>query len=117
MSAAELHAVDYAMSPAGILHLIGRHPSEGSTLCGVNARAKTLAKGVWTVRGSGENAEAVCLPCRIALRQSNQAGDRLGNTMALEGVDRCACGCKYWENDRCCDCDEPWSPEARGEDV
>ena len=30
--------------------------------------------------------------------------DHLGNTMALEGCDRCFCGCKYWENDRCVDC-------------
>lgn len=28
----------------------------------------------------------------------------LGNTIAQEGVDRCWCGCKYWENDRCIDC-------------
>jgi hypothetical protein len=29
---------------------------------------------------------------------------KLGNKVAQEGVDRCACGCKYWENDRCIDC-------------
>jgi hypothetical protein len=28
----------------------------------------------------------------------------LGNAVRQEGVDRCACGCKYWENDRCIDC-------------
>ncbi len=28
----------------------------------------------------------------------------LNNKIALEGVDRCDCGCKYWENDRCVDC-------------
>ncbi len=27
-----------------------------------------------------------------------------GNTYAREGVDRCPCGCKYWENDQCIDC-------------
>lgn len=27
-----------------------------------------------------------------------------GNTVAREGNDRCACGCKYWEFDRCIDC-------------
>ena len=27
-----------------------------------------------------------------------------GNTIARDGVDRCDCGCKYWENDRCIDC-------------
>jgi hypothetical protein len=27
-----------------------------------------------------------------------------GNQVAREGCDRCICGCKYWENDRCVDC-------------
>lgn len=30
--------------------------------------------------------------------------ERLGNTEAREGCDRCYCGCKYWERDRCIDC-------------
>jgi hypothetical protein len=29
----------------------------------------------------------------------------LGNRFADEGLDRCVCGSKYWENDRCVDCD------------
>jgi hypothetical protein len=29
---------------------------------------------------------------------------RLGNKVRDSGADRCACGCKYWENDRCIDC-------------
>lgn len=28
----------------------------------------------------------------------------LNNVIAREGCDRCVCGCKYWENDRCIDC-------------
>jgi hypothetical protein len=32
------------------------------------------------------------------------APDRLGNLIAQEGCDRCFCGCKYWEHDRCVDC-------------
>lgn len=28
----------------------------------------------------------------------------LGNKYAQEGLDRCVCGSKYWENDRCVDC-------------
>jgi hypothetical protein len=31
--------------------------------------------------------------------------DRHGNTIAREGVDVCSCGCKYWHDDRCIDCD------------
>lgn len=34
--------------------------------------------------------------------------DNHGNVIAREGATRCACGCKYWENDRCIDCgDKP----------
>ena len=31
--------------------------------------------------------------------------DDHGNLVARENIDRCHCGCKYWENDHCCDCD------------
>jgi hypothetical protein len=30
--------------------------------------------------------------------------DSHGNYVAEEGVTLCACGCKYWEHDRCTDC-------------
>ncbi len=30
--------------------------------------------------------------------------DRHGNTVAVEGCDRCRCGAKYWEHDRCVSC-------------
>lgn len=30
--------------------------------------------------------------------------DQHGNKVAREGCDRCFCGCKYWEKDRCVDC-------------
>lgn len=30
--------------------------------------------------------------------------DALGNTIAREGLDRCVCGSKYWENNICIDC-------------
>lgn len=42
--------------------------------------------------------------------------DRLGNTIAREGCDRCDCGCKYWENDRCIDCGQHISKISREED-
>lgn len=32
------------------------------------------------------------------------AADRHGNRIARDGVHRCWCGCKYWEDDRCIDC-------------
>lgn len=35
---------------------------------------------------------------------SNRKSDQLGNEIAQEGCDRCFCGCKYWEYDRCVDC-------------
>ena len=42
-----------------------------------------------------------------------QRNARLGNLKADEGCDRCACGCKYWEFDRCIDCGVVWTREAR----
>lgn len=47
-----------------------------------------------------------------------------GNQKAREGSDRCYCGCKYWEQDRCIDCgtsieeclrDPEWVAENREE--
>ena len=35
---------------------------------------------------------------------SNRKSDHHGNVEAREGCDRCYCGCKYWEFDRCVDC-------------
>jgi hypothetical protein len=29
---------------------------------------------------------------------------KLGNKVRTSGVDRCPCGCKYWEHDACIDC-------------
>lgn len=34
--------------------------------------------------------------------------DKHGNQVRQDGVDRCPCGCKYWRNDRCIDCDGLW---------
>jgi hypothetical protein len=36
------------------------------------------------------------------------AKDIHGNEKALEGVDRCSCGSKYWENDTCVSCGAPF---------
>ena len=30
--------------------------------------------------------------------------DKLGNEVARSGYDRCPCGCKYYEHDKCIDC-------------
>ena len=37
------------------------------------------------------------------------------NKFATSGLERCGCGCKYWENDRCVDCDRlnPRAAEPR----
>lgn len=48
--------------------------------------------------------------------------DRLGNVLAREGCDRCVCGCKYWEKDRCVDCgthviDSPWRTAEKAADT
>lgn len=36
--------------------------------------------------------------------QTNVPADEHNNFIAREGVDRCICGAKYWENDTCTDC-------------
>jgi hypothetical protein len=36
-------------------------------------------------------------------QRASQA-DPNGNIAHTDGVDRCYCGCKYWEHDRCIDC-------------
>jgi len=41
------------------------------------------------------------------------AFDRHGNRYAEEGLDRCACGSKYWEQDRCVDCGTPVTMRSR----
>lgn len=59
-----------------------------------------------------------------ALGDPEPPADSHGNRVRREGVDRCPCGCKYWENDRCVDCggtepeSEPcanWRHVAEGE--
>lgn len=35
---------------------------------------------------------------------------KFSNKTAQEGCSRCECGCKYWENDRCIDCDTAHHP-------
>ena len=45
-----------------------------------------------------------------------RAPDAHGNVVAREGADRCFCGCKYWEKDRCVDCGTPVTDVPRGPD-
>lgn len=33
-----------------------------------------------------------------------RTADKHGNVIAQEGVTRCPCGAKYWENDKCVSC-------------
>ena len=43
-------------------------------------------------------------------RMSDPTADRNGNLTAQSGCDRCDCGCKYWEFDRCIDCGKMHEP-------
>ena len=38
---------------------------------------------------------------------AQQTGPVTALDKADEGITRCDCGCKYWENDRCIDCGTP----------
>jgi len=61
----------------------------------------TTSAGAWSDR---------CLNCGAIGMRVGFGGARTvwpdanGNTVREEGVDRCPCGCKYWEDDRCVDC-------------
>lgn len=46
-----------------------------------------------------------------AVDYGHDPSDRHGNVLASEGCDRCVCGCKYWERDRCADCGGAWHPD------
>jgi hypothetical protein len=48
---------------------------------------------------------------------SNRKADQLGNEIAREGCDRCFCGCKYWEYDRCIDCNTHIDQVLRDEGI
>lgn len=105
MTTIELVPCEYTTDPRGVLHLTPLHPSLTGTLCGESIR-KNWEIGDDTVSGSA----ATCLPCvrELALRKSKALHPSHGY-MALNGVDRCECGCKYWENDQCIDCGAEWT--------
>lgn len=107
MTTIELAPCEYTRSPEGVLHLTSMNPEEYQTLCGV-IYGKRWTIGDETLSG----VAATCLPCRIELaqRKRNVAHN---NVWADEGVDRCHCGAKYWENDHCVSCGAEWTPEAR----
>ena len=41
----------------------------------------------------------------------------VANQQARSGCDRCECGCKYWENDRCIDCRTAYDPDKFKEEA
>lgn len=61
-----------------------------------------------TVTVDGVAADVADLAAGTAPRLPDQHGNRV----AREGCDRCACGSKYWENDRCIDCGAAAAPPA-----
>jgi|SRR5215467_2188368 len=82
----------------------------GKTLCGRSL--ESLFFGDETQSGLA----ATCKTCTRIARKLNWPAapmpdqvpytvpDSRGNRVRVEGCDRCVCGCKYWENDRCVDC-------------
>lgn len=107
--------VELTTSPIGVLHLT--EPSEGvpDTLCQMPRRTPK-GKSPWLTGSEIMNVSAVCLPCRLVRKRLAAGTDALGNAVAREGQDVCACGCKYWENDQCFDCGANWHPSFREED-
>lgn len=58
----------------------------------------------WTSEREVVPDGAVVIGEATAAAAEKHTADLLGNTVARDGLDRCACGCKYWESDRCVDC-------------
>lgn len=58
----------------------------------------------------GAHAMAARTEALIKAGKRRRHADAHGNHEATEGCTRCWCGCKYWENDRCTDCDAPFNP-------
>lgn len=44
------------------------------------------------------------LPAGLRFLPIDHPADEHGNVFRADGLDRCSCGCKYWEDDRCIDC-------------
>lgn len=63
-------------------------------------RAKTWA----TQEGAERFATTWAVYDLTVVEVPTSTPDEHGNRVAREGVDRCACGAKYWEHDRCVDC-------------
>jgi hypothetical protein len=52
--------------------------------------------------------------CGALVREAGQGrhdADFHADVPARNGVDRCVCGCKYWENGKCIDCGTPVTKE------
>jgi len=74
-----------------------------------------------TARGTQAEAHYAALLVRFVLGETDLRGKSSEelqwlasaltnphNNHATSGCDRCECGCKYWENDRCIDCRTAW---------
>ena len=84
---------------------------------------KHLAKMLGdTSTGSKEERYAAKLLLQWVLtgaRELEEEGSLLDDMLTVEnktaasGCDRCECGCKYWENDRCIDCGTKHEPRHK----
>jgi len=73
---------------------------EQKDLLGLNengSRCEVCGEHMHIHRWADMDANGFVVRCSIK-------GDQNGNINAVEGVDRCQCGCKYWENDKCVSC-------------
>jgi hypothetical protein len=71
-----------------------------------HAQSLSMATGsVWVQHNDGRG--------NIATYVRMQVPEAHGNRLAREGVDRCPCGAKYWEHDRCVSCGDKFVPEKR----
>jgi hypothetical protein len=64
-----------------------------------------MAGQIWWARSARDKERALEPRPDVQLTLDVTPGvDVHGNRVRREGRDRCWCGCKYWEHDRCIDC-------------
>ena len=85
------------------------HISEDGTenVVGVQPVRANQHRTSYFQEAQGEEIDVLPIDLSLVARDHSGASYprmRLNNQIAVEGVTRCFCGAKYWENDQCVDC-------------
>ena len=99
------------IAPAGEF-MLGREHTTGPE-CPCKPTRTVVQKPTSSGKGGSHQGYKVV---RIEWRHNKiQQADEHGNVIAREGIDRCECGSKYWENDKCHSCGADISKAEKSE--